>query len=143
MKYDEMMPMKLTNPTSVSLTTGRRIWEKYGLSLSPQDAALLERREADALRQTGRIAFGSVLRPLTEAFCDSPYIHPRDWTDTLAELIELFYALKNETHDALEDEALLIAMAARFNGEAGGSLDALAATEPAWFLRFDRNRMHP
>lgn len=107
---------------------------RYGLALSPTDAAMLARHEADALRQTGRVDFGGgILAPLALAFCDSPYIQPHDWPDTLAALTECFYALKNETRDRLEDEALITAMAARFNGEAGGSLDALAATEPDWF----------
>ena len=50
---------------------------------------------------------------------------------------ELFYALKNETRDRLGDEALIRAMAVRFNGSAGGSADALASTPPEWFLRCD------
>lgn len=133
--------MELSNIPHSSLLERRRIWERYGLTLSPADAALLTRQEADALRQTGRIHFGdSVLEPLAQTFCDSPCIQPRDWPDTLAELTVLFYALKNETHDLLGDDALIAAMAARFNGEAGGSLDALAATEPDWFLRFDAER---
>lgn len=53
-----------------------------------------------------------------------------------AQLTGLFYELKNETRDRLGDDALIAAMAARFNGEAGGSPEALADTEPAWFLQF-------
>lgn len=127
--------MERIHRPDTSLTAGRPLWERCGLTLSAEEAAALERRETDALRQSGRVAFGSVLRPLAAAFCDSPYIQPQDWADTLAELTDIFYALKNETGDALGDEALLAAMAARFNGAAGGSLDALAATEPRCFLR--------
>ena len=102
---------------------------------------LLVRRQAEALRDTGRVDFGGgVLKKLAEAFCDSPYIQPCDWADTLAQLTELFYALKNETRDQLGDDTLIAAMAARFNGDAGGSLDALAETDPAWFLRFTGER---
>lgn len=129
--------MKLTHIPDLSLMEGRRIWEKYRLTLSHADAVMLANRETDALRQTGRVHFGdSVLEPLARAFCDSPYIQPRDWPDTLAALTDLFYALKNETRDRLGDDALIAAMSARFN-ETGGDLDALAATEPDWFLRFD------
>ena len=81
-----------------------------------------------------------ILKKLAEAFCDFPYIQPCDWADTLAQLTELFYALKNETRDQLGDDTLIAAMAARFNGGAGGSLDALAETDPAWFLRFTGER---
>lgn len=107
---------------------------KYGRALSPADTAMLVRRQTEALRETGRVDFGGgILGPLALAFCDSPYIQPADWPDTLAELTALFYALKNETCDRLGDDALIAAMAARFNGEAGGSLDALASTEPTCF----------
>lgn len=130
--------MELTNLSALSLTESRRVWERYGLTLSHADAVMLVYQEADALGKTGRVRFGSsVLEPLARAFCDSPYIQPGDWADTLAQLTALFYDLKNETGDALDDEALIAAMAARFNGEAGGSLDALAATEPNRFFRFN------
>ena len=95
-----------------------------------------------ALRDVVRVDFGGgVLKKLAAAFCGSPYIQANNWADTLAQLTELFYALKNETRDQLGDDALIAAMAARFNGDAGGSLDALTATEPAWFLRFDKERV--
>lgn len=110
---------------------------KYGHALSPADTAMLVRRQAEALRKTGRVDFnGGILGPLALAFCDSPYIQPADWPDTLAELTALFYAFKNETCDRLGDDALIAAMAARFQA-LGGSLTALAATEPDWFSRFD------
>ena len=124
------------------LTDSARVWEAWGMTISPEQAVMLVRRQAEVLRDTGRVDFGGgVLKKLAEAFCDSPYIQPCDWADTLAQLTELFYALKNVTRDQLGDDALIAAMAARFNSDAGGSLDALAATEPAWFLRFDKERV--
>ena len=123
------------------LTDSARVGEAGGLTISPEQAAMLVRRQAEVLRDTGRVDFGGgVLKKLAEAFCDSPYIQPCDWADTLAQLTELFYALKSETRDQLGDDPLIAAMAARFNGDAGASLDALAETDPAWFLRFDGER---
>lgn len=123
------------------LTDSARVWEAWGMTISPEQAVMLVRRQAEVLRDTGRVDFGGgVLKKLAEAFCDSPYIQPCDWADTLAQLTELFYALKNETRDQLGDDTLIAAMAARFNGDAGASLDALAETDPAWFLRFDGER---
>lgn len=113
---------------------------KYGMTLSPADTAMLLQCQSDALQDTGRVEFGTgILAPLALAFCDSPYLQPSDWPDTLAQLTALFYALKNETHDRLADDALISAMAARFHALCG-SLDALTATEPNWFLRFDAER---
>ena len=123
------------------LTDSARVWEAWGMTISPEQAAMLVRHQAETLRDTGRVDFGGgVLKKLAEAFCDSSYIQPCDWADALAQLTELFYALKNETRDQLGDDALIAAMAARFNNQAGGSLDALAETDPAWFLRFDGER---
>lgn len=123
------------------LTDSARVWEAWGMTISPEQAVMLVRRQAEVLRDTGRVDFGGgVLKKLAEAFCDSPYIQPCDWADTLAQLTALFYALKNETRDQLGDDTLIAAMAARFNGDAGGSLDALAETDPTWFLRFTGER---
>ena len=123
------------------LTDNARIREAWDMTISPEQAAMLVRHQAEVLRDTGRVDFGGgVLKKLADAFCDSPYIQPSGWADTLAQLTELFYALKNETRDHLGDDVLIAAMAARFNGGAGGSLDALAETDLAWFLRFDGER---
>lgn len=104
-----------------------RLSEKFGLALSPGDAAMLVQKQAEALRETGRVEFGgSVLPKLALAFCDSPYIQPSDWADTLAELQRLFYQLKSAFDHRLGDDSLIAAMASRFNGAAGGSVEALA-----------------
>ena len=114
------------------LTDSPQVWESRGMVLSPEQSAMLAQHQRAALRNTGRVDFGGeVLKKLAAAFCDSPCIQPDDWADTLAQLTGLFYALKNETRDQLDDDALIAAMAARFNGGAGGSLDALAETDPA------------
>lgn len=124
--------------TAAELTAPSPALERAGMLLSPAQAAMAAQRQRKALIETGRIEFsGGTLRALAEAFCDSPFIQRADWPDTLAELTELFYVLKNETRDRLGDEALIRAMAVRFNGAAGGSTDALASTPPDWFLRWD------
>ena len=103
--------------------------------LSPRQAVMLAQHQAAALPDTGRIDFGGGgLKKLADAFCGSPYIQPADWAGTLAELTTIFYALKNETRDLVGDDALIAAMAARFQ-TVGGSPEALASTEPIRFLR--------
>lgn len=116
-------PMELTK----SLTQVNRLSGKFGLTLSPGDAAMLVQKQAEALRETGRVEFGgSVLPKLARAFCDSPYIQPPDWADTPAELQRLFYQFKSASDGRLGDGTLISAMVSRFNGAAGGSLEALA-----------------
>ena len=62
---------------------------------------------------------------------DSPYILRADWPYMLAQLLSLFYALKNETADHIGDTALINAMYLRFHS-VGGDMDALAGTPPEW-----------
>ena len=71
---------------------------------------------------------------LIQAFCDSPYLCQDRWEESLGELQSLFYQFKNETRDALPDAELIAAMARVFEAK-GGSLTALAMTEPEALLR--------
>ena len=128
--------MKLSNLPAAAgeLIAGCQVWEQFGMVLSPRQAVMLAQHQA-ALPDTGRIDFGGGgLKKLADAFCGSPYIQPADWAGTLAELTTIFYALKNETRDLVGDDALIAAMAARFQ-TVGGSPEALASTEPIRFLR--------
>lgn len=101
--------------------------------LSPRQAVMLAQHQAAALPDTGRIDFGGgVLKKPADAFCGSPYIQPADWAGTLAELTTIFYVLKNETRDLVGDDALIAAMAARFQ-TVGGSLEALAEIRQSCF----------
>lgn len=127
MEWDLLLSAPRPMELEKSLTQVNRLSEKFGLSLSPGDAAMLVQKQAEALRETGRVEFGgSVLPKLARAFCDSPYIQPQDWAGTLAELQRLFYQFKSASDDCLEDDRLIAAMVSRFNGAAGGSLEALA-----------------
>lgn len=124
--------------TGEELAESNCVSRKFGLNLSPAQADMLAHRQEESLRETGRIEFGGgLLKKLVLAFCDSPFIQPEDWTDTLARLQTIFYELKNETGDRLGDDDLIFGMEARFSGGAGGSLDALESTPPEWFLHPD------
>lgn len=99
---------------------------RFGLSLSPSQAASLAIRESDILERTGRICFGASIMPqLARTFCDSPHIQSAEWASMLAELLWVFYTLKNETRDQLSDEALLERMAYLFSGAAQGSVQMI------------------
>ena len=106
-----------------------RTTERYGLSLSSEQIENLLRQRSLALKNTGRIEFGEgILKKLIFAFCDSPYITPKDYEDTLAELQEIFYYFKNEASEQLADDELIDGMESIFNGKAYGSLEYLAGT---------------
>ena len=99
----------------------------YGLTLTPEQAAMLVQSRNEALRQSGRVEIGEgILAPLIRAFCDSPFLSADDYAETLKELTALFYAFKNETEDRLGDAALIAYMKEAFDGPCGGSLELLA-----------------
>lgn len=127
-------PAQLT-AAAKELAESNRISQKFGLTLSPAETSMLVKSRAEALRETGRIEFGGgTLKKLALAFCDSPFIQQSDWANTLSRIQAIFYELKNETADRLGDDALISRMATRFNGAAGGSLDALESTPPKQLL---------
>ena len=106
------------------------------IPLSRAQLALLRSREAEALARCGRVDFGGgVLNKLTRAFADSPHIQRDELAQTLCALTELFYEFKNITRDALDDDELLLAMAALFDGPAQGSVERLGDASAALLLR--------
>ena len=101
----------------------------YGLRLTPQQAqALLDTRSA-ALRKTGRVELGgTILRRMILTFCDSPYLTPENYEETLHQLADAFYYFKSETQDRVGDDALLRYMKQSFDGPCHGSLELLTGT---------------
>ena len=109
--------------------------ERFGLRLSPEAYERLGEERRRALRETRRLELGEGILPaLILAFCDSPYLCQDRWEESLGELQSLFYQFKNETRDALPDAELIAAMERVFEAK-GGSLTALAMTEPEALLR--------
>ena len=109
--------------------------ERFGLRFSPEAYERLGEERRRALRETRRLELGEGILPaLMLAFCDSPYLSEANWEESLGELQSLFYQFKNETRDALPDAELIAAMERVFEAK-GGSLTALAMTEPEALLR--------
>ena len=93
---------------------------EYGLTLTHAQAMMLSEKHRESLEQTGRVEFGcGVPDRLIDAFCDSPYMAREEYAETLCALIELFYALKNETE--LGDARLIALMRAAFDETRGAT----------------------
>ncbi len=106
-----------------------RLSAPYGLALSAAEAEMLALRREVALKDNGRIAFGDgIWRQLVYHFCDSPFLAPESYTDTLAELLACFYHAKSEGLGDWPDEELLAYMRRQFDGVCQGSADYLAGT---------------
>lgn len=86
---------------------GRRT-APLGLRLTREECMALAEGRERALTDTGRVEFGGGILPaLAEVLCDSPYLDPADWADTLMEGQMLFYHWKAEAGDLVPDRAIL------------------------------------
>lgn len=98
----------------------------FGLVLTETQAMELAQKQIQVLRETGRIEFGEGPLPkLIFAFCDSPFIAPRNYEDTLQELLYCFYYFKGEAKERLSDEELIHFMKQEFDGACQGSVEFL------------------
>ena len=103
--------------------------EKYGLTLSSEDAGLLMAERRAALKEQGRVEFGTCILPeIIYAFCDSPYISQESYTEVLGRLQEIFYLYKNEMQDEINDGELLNFMKEQYDSICFGDLEYLEGT---------------
>lgn len=110
--------------------------ERFGLTLTEEDAKMLAESRKTELREQRRVEFGEGILPkLIFTFCDSTYIAQEDYVDTIARLQEIFYLYKNESMDELTDDELLEYMKNAFDGECKGELEYLEGTVLEAFAR--------
>ena len=103
---------------------------QYGLLLSPTDAIQLVETRSRSLLENGRIEIGGeTLIKIIDAFYDSSFIMQDDYSDTLNELLEIFYYIKNETLELISDDELIEHMKNYFENRCKGSLDLLKDRE--------------
>ena len=96
----------------------------------PTQAVELVETRSIALSDNGRIEFGGgVIDKILKEFCDSLYISMHNYTQTISELLEIFYYYKNETLDLVSDDELIKHMKTAFDGICQGSLELLSGRE--------------
>lgn len=106
-----------------------RLTAKFGLALNEGQLSTLVEKRFDALKATGRLEMGGgVMEKLIYAFCDSPYIAPANYAQTLAELQDIFYYCKNEADEQVSDDELIAEMKSVFDGKAQGAMDYMMST---------------
>lgn len=99
---------------------------EYGLKLSEKDIKEIIDTRNIALQKSGRIEFnGQIINKIITSFCDSPYISQYNYSETINELVEIFYNYKNETLDYISDYELIEIMKENFNNYCQGSLEIL------------------
>ena len=99
---------------------------EYGLTLHEEDVKEIIETRNVALEKSGRIEFnGQIINKIIITFCDSPYISQYNYSDTINELVEIFYNYKNETLDYISDDELIEIMKEYFDNYCQGSLELL------------------
>lgn len=110
--------------------------EKFGLTLTKQEALMLVKARGEALREQRRVEFGEgILSKLIFAFCDSDFMEQEHFAETQERLQEIFYLYKNESMDELTDDELISFMREKYDGECQGSLEYLEETVLNEFAR--------
>lgn len=118
-----------------------RFTQKFGLSLSDEEAEILVMDRRESLHEQRRVEFGEGILPkLIFAFCDSPYIYQDNYVDTIGRLQDIFYLYKNESMDEATDDELIEFMKEQFEGECQGSLEHLEDTSLEQFARDIRRK---
>lgn len=99
---------------------------EYGLMLQEEEVKEIVKTRNVALEKSGRIEFnGQIINKIITTFCDSPYISQYNYSDTINELVEIFYNYKNETLDYISDDELIEIMKENFDNYCQGSLELL------------------
>lgn len=104
--------------------------EKYGLSLTKEQAIDLVNNRNTILKEVGRIELGGgILEKLIYEFCDSSYIDKEEYLYILEELTNIFYEYREEFDGKLTDEQMIKYMKNKFETTCNGSLELLAYKE--------------
>lgn len=123
-----MEQKKREEEISVLVSTNEKT-EKYGLSLTYEEARELVVRKNESLKGSQRLEFGdSILKKLIYEFCDSQYINQDNYIQILTDLADIFYQFKNEAEDNLTDDELITFMKEQFEEVCTGDLEYLAGT---------------
>ncbi|MFD1413596.1 DUF6323 family protein [Oceanobacillus jeddahense] len=116
---------------------------EQGLVLTPNDAKTLIVARNKILRDYARVELSiGVLKEFIEIFSSSPYINQDNYVNTLNDLQEIFYYLRNETEDRIGDTKLIQQMSDYYNGSCGGSLELLKSKMEEFAESFRKDIVH-
>lgn len=125
---ERMIQLQEQNQLSQIIKTNE-VSERFGLSLTEQDAKLLLKERRNSLKKQRRIEFGEgIVAKIIYEFCDSPYICQDNYVETITGLQDIFYQYKNEMQDEITDDELLHLMKEQFEKICFGDLDYLEGT---------------
>lgn len=115
---------QLSNVVQTNETT-----ERFGLSLTEQDAKAILAERKKTLMDQKRIELGEgIVVKIINEFCDSAYVNQGNYVETIIRLQEIFYLYKNEMQEEITDDELLHLMKEQFENICFGDLDYLENT---------------
>lgn len=95
-----------------------------GLVITEEIAREITEARHTALKNNGRVELKTdVTARLVRAFSESPYIFQEDFSFVIAEIIDLFYHIKNETENSISDDDLISEMRNVFNNTCHGDIE--------------------
>ena len=128
MEKDWMQLLQRQNQLAKVLETNQRA-ERYGLTLSEEEAGLILEERGRALQEQKRVEFGEGILPkIIDEFCDSAYLDQEHYVETLIRLQDIYYLYKNEMMDEITDDELLHFMKEQYEEICFGDLDYLEST---------------
>jgi hypothetical protein len=111
----------------------------YGLKLNKKEIMQIIEMRNRILKGYGRIELGTtVIDKLIKSFYNSPYIEQDMYMETLIEIQEIFYYMKNETEDKISDDELIDIIKDFFENHCKGSIELLQGREIESFARNQR-----
>ena len=100
--------------------------QKHGLILTEAIAKDIVAAREQTLKDNDRVDFSSdTITRLVKAFSQSYYITQETFSETICEIIELFYFLKNEINDVLSDDDMIYEMLDVFNNHCQGAMELM------------------
>lgn len=114
---------KLNNNTDttelISCTNNRII-------ITEETALSLIEHKNDILKQTGRIELSfSALNLIVKTFINSAYIDQHSFKETIYVITEIFYTLKNDTDDMVNDKTLIKLLFDLFENSCKGEIELM------------------
>lgn len=111
-----------------------------GLSITREDYQMLAERRAEALAGTERVEFGlPAIVEVAEAVAGSPYLSQADVAEALAELQDVFYAIRDELPVDVPDTRITDAL--RNCLDAWGDAAVIASMPAEEVMRFSAEYM--
>lgn len=113
--------------------------KEQGIHLTAEQALAIAQTEHECLAENRRVSFGdNTSLSLIREFADSPFLVEEENADTLIELTETFYTLREDFPASIGDTEIIQSLKNAFNGEASGEVQ-LAATMTSELLAAQLN----